>query len=370
MANTILAANEPVINIPTLKRVVSEMCIKHRYVPIFRGEFGTGKSEGVQQAVTAADAILCDVRLGQYDSVDMRGFPAVDPLTSTTCWYPPSTLPFKGNPRFPADRIVVVFFDEITSASPGVFANAYQLVNEYRLGEHEFGDNVRVCCAGNLDSDRGIVNRIPMPLNNRMLHYRIAVDLEAWCRWAAANGVDPRIIAYHGWAVKASKGGKTGNRLMQWDPEDAEPPATVPTPRTWKRAADIFNAYYNIDPDFCSLNMSAALGEGETTEFMAFLKVWQNLIPISAILKNPKGVNLPDEESLIYATAVSVSGAMDLTSVKPLHTFLTRLAPEYVVMAWQLALARNEALYMSDEFLDVGQRYKVIFDATSRSKAA
>lgn len=37
-----------------------------------------GKSEGIAQLAAENDAVLCDIRLSQYDSVDLRGFPGVD----------------------------------------------------------------------------------------------------------------------------------------------------------------------------------------------------------------------------------------------------------------------------------------------------
>ena len=132
----------------------------------------------------------------------------------------------------------------------------------------------------------------------------------------------------------------------------------------------IHQQYAHVDPDFAFIGMAASIGEGLALDFRGFEQIYEKVLRVEDIIKNPKGVRLPDDESLIYATAVSVSGAMDLTNTKPLHTFLTRLDPEYVIMAWQLAIARNSALYMADEFLDVSQRYKAIFDATTSRKAA
>ena len=374
MGNTLLAAAEPVINIPMMKRVVSEFVIKRRKVCMFRGTFGVGKTVAIRQACKEAGAHLVEIRLGQYDSVDLRGMPDIDKKNKTTVWYPPSTLPLKGTPGWPTDRIIVVFYDEITSASPPVFAVFYQAMQDFAIGEHEFMDNVVFCCAGNNDSDRGVVNRIPMPLNNRMLHFQIGLDVPAWARWAFGAGVSQRVIAYHLWKQKDP----AGPALSRWNPDDPDPAPTQASPRSWEAAADIYRDYQSVDPDFAFIGMAGCVGEPLATDFLAFDKVYSKVLTEEQIVKNPRGVPLPDEESLIYATAVSVAGAMRLDNVKSLHMFLTRLNPEYTVMAWQLALAKKdakgnpigEALYTADEFLDLGDRYKAIFDPVASRKAA
>ena len=107
-----------IIDIPTLKEFVKDVVIGLEEPVMIVGETGCGKSEGIAQAVEEADAILCDIRLGQYDSVDMRGFPGVDKTTGLTVWHAPSTLPFVGNDLFPDDKTIVLFLDELTSATP------------------------------------------------------------------------------------------------------------------------------------------------------------------------------------------------------------------------------------------------------------
>ena len=174
----------------------------------------------------------------------------------------------------------------------------------------------------------------------------------------------PLYLAYHGWRGKEGK-----NILLSWDPDAAVQPKSYGSPRSWERAIRKHRKYAHTDPDHAFLAMAGSIGEGLALDFRGFEQIYEKVLRPEDIIKNPKGCKLPDDESLIYATAVSVSGAMDLTNTKPLHTFLTRLDPEYVIMAWQLAVARNPAIYMADEFLDVSQRYKAIFDATTKKAA-
>jgi hypothetical protein len=259
-------------------------------------------------------------------------------------------MPFIGNDLFPDDKIIVITFDEITSANAPVFAVAYQLINEGRVGEHVFKPNVRICAAGNRAIDKGIVNRMPMPLCNRMIWYEIGVDVDAWCGWAQSVGAHPIFIAF----MQARK-----NLLCTYDPASSE--QVVATPRTWSFAIDVYMS--NIDPDLKRATMEGAVGSGPVNEFYGYLQVWSRVIPIKRILADPEGTPLPVEPDMEYATGINISGSMTVKNVAPLHKYLVRMRPEFVVMAWQLATQRDKALFNTSEFMDFSRRFRDVFTA-------
>ena len=80
------------------------------------------------------------------------------------------------------------------------------------------------------------------------------------------------------------------------------------------------------------------------------------------ILKDPEIVELPDEPSMTYAITVAVSGSMDAKTTSTYHKFLCRLDPEFTVLAWQLAVKRDDKLFATKEFIDFSKRFKVVFD--------
>jgi hypothetical protein len=167
---------------------------------------------------------LCDIRLSQYDSVDLRGIPV--PHAGMTVWHAPITLPFKGNAAFSEDDVpIFLFLDEINSAAPSVAAVAYQLINDRSVGEHRLMDNVRVVAAGNREQDRGVTNRMPTPLANRFTHVEVDVDVNAWCWWAQEEGLPAEGIAF----MQFRK-----NLLSTFDP--AKPDKAFATPRSWEKA--------------------------------------------------------------------------------------------------------------------------------------
>lgn len=356
------------ITIDTMKASVSHIAIRHREPVMLWGPPGCGKSEGVAQAAEGPHqcpdwyeamhpgiseqwdptGLLVDIRLSQYDSVDLRGIP-VPHESGLTVWNAPSTLPFKGNTAFPRNRLITLFLDEINAAAPAVAAVAYQLINDRRVGEHELMDNVIVIAAGNREGDRGVTNRMPTPLANRFTHYEIVPDAETWCYWAQEKGLPAVGVAF----MQFRK-----NLISTFDP--AKPDKAFATPRTWSKAL----RYYGdarMPEDIKQSSMAGAIGDGPAAEFWGFVDVWAKMIPMSEIEKNPTGVPLPEEPAMRYAVTVAVSGAMTPDNCAPFALFLERLDPEFGIMAWQLAMKRDITVSGTAEFLRFSKSYRAIF---------
>jgi hypothetical protein len=119
--------------------------------------------------------------------------------------------------------------------------------------------------------------------------------------------------------------------------------------------------------DVQAVAISGAIGEGPASEFTAYLQMAGKIVPTSAIIKDPKGVALPEDEGMCWAMTMSVSGDMTAANAGPLATYLTRIAntskfgPEYVISAWQLALKRDDSLYSTPEYLAFAKAYRAAF---------
>lgn len=336
------------INISMLKEIVRDVVIGLNEPVLVVGQFGAGKSVGICQACDEADAFLVDIRLGQYDSVDIRGIPTIE--KKRTVWNPASTLPFKGSTNFPKDKPIVIFFDEITSATVPVLGVTYQIINERRCGEFELMDNVRIICAGNRKEDKGIVNRIPEPLKNRCTQYEVVVDTDDLCQYGYSVGWKPEFMAL--WKFKP-------DIVCTWDA--TRPVDVVATPRTWEKAIKYYNS--NLSQSVKEASIIGAIGEGPATELWAFIRTWQSLVPIKDILKDPLGVLMPRELSARYATAMNVSGNLNLKNAGVLMQYLQRLdtecgAPELYIMAMDMALGRDKSLFAAPSYVTYAKRYQ------------
>ena len=337
------------ISLSELTPLLQHVALAEREPVMIWGPPGVGKSDAVAAVFRAINAPMVDIRLSQYDSVDLRGIPVPQHDTGMTSWFAPSTLPFVGNPRFDATAPVIgLFLDEINSASPAVSAVAYQLINDRRVGEHVLMDNIVVIAAGNRDGDKGVTTKMPLPLANRFTHVEIGVDVDAWCTWALGAGMPHAGIAFLQFRKPL---------LSTFDPK--KPSVAFATPRTWAKALRYFAS--GMPEATTMAAMAGAIGEGPSAEFWGFVDVWQQMPPLAAILADPTGVPLPDEASMRYAVAVNVSGSMTLANASACMAFLCRMDPEFVVMAWQLAVRRDPTLLTAPEFITFSKRYKAVF---------
>lgn len=342
------------VNVPKMKQMVKYIGIDQREALMFWGPPGVGKSEGIRQAAEEYGALHVDIRLSQYDSVDLRGIPAPVAETGLTTWFAPATLPFKGNVNFDPSQLTFLMLDEINSATPAVAAVAYQLVNEKRVGEHELHDNVVVIAAGNREGDRGVTNRMPTPLSNRFTHAEVVADVDATIEHFQARGLP---------AIGAAFLKFRHPLLNTFDPAKAD--KAFATPRTWEKALRYFAS--GMPEDIKDAGIAGAVGDGPAAEFKAFQDVWTKMTPIKTIIADPEKVPVPKEAAMNYALSVAISGALDKKTVTPLYRFLERMGkseaagPEFITLAWQLATKRDRDLFTTPEFVKFAKEYKAIF---------
>lgn len=340
------------LKISDFAEFIRHVAIRNREPVIGWGQPGVGKTKVLEQIAREDGMVLVDCRLGQYDSVDLRGFPAVDQITNTTVWHAPSTLPFKDNPHFDDDKPIMLVFDEINGGKPDVMGVAMQIINERRCGEHKLRDNVHMVALANRESDKGVTNRMPLTLTNRLTHVGVEVDKDDWCAWAQTIGNMP-MVAVGFYQFRPAL-------LNTFDPK--KPDKVFATPRTSEKAW-----HYYADEQMPSAIKHAAMagvvGDGVAAEMWAFIQVWQQIKTyMPRILKDPTTVELPGEPSMQYAVATAVSGSMNASNCGTYHLFLKRMPPEFCVLAWNLAVQRDKGLFATTEFVAFSKQFRAIFD--------
>lgn len=339
------------LSINHAKALVQHVCFELHEPVMLWGAPGVGKSALAAQLADENSAQLVDIRLSQYDSVDLRGIPVADPASSLTVWHAPATLPFVGNSAFSDTNPVLLFLDEINAASPAVAAVAYQLINDRGVGEHKLKDNVVVLAAGNREGDRGVVNRMPLPLANRFTHVEVDCDVDSWCVWAQSQGLPAEGLAFLQFRKPL---------ISTFDP--SKPTKAFATPRTWAKALKYFAS--NMPAHIKQAAMSGAVGEGNAAEFWGFVDVWKSIAGIvPKVLAAPKTAPLMEEPSMQYAVTIALSGEMSVQTVGAIHLYLQRMSPEFLVLAWQLAIKRDVKLIQAPEFLDLSKKYRAVFQS-------
>lgn len=326
-------------------------CIQSQTPYFVWGNPGIGKSRILQALVERMGFHFEDIRLSQIESVDLRGLPAkqeratkveilnsegklelVDGVETTVAWAMPDFLRRAKEQWDKYKKPTAFFFDELNSGSPATMAAAYQFINDRRIGCFELGAKDVVFAAGNLESDGGVTNSMPLPLANRFRHYLMDVNTEQWLNFASEAGMHPYVLAY---LSIGSNGGKLQNfnvdQLLSSDEK------AFATPRSWEmlskalyaaygdyqpvvavktlaEESDEFNVYDDddkINENDISVIAASCVGSGIAVEFAGFVKEGMDLPKARDILEGKKlSVNIKAKTSAQYFIANDCSHAL------------------------------------------------------------
>ena len=133
--------------------------LQAKLVPMLTGSPGIGKSQIIHKIAEDFNLKVIDLRLSQCDLTDLLGFPQI--TGSKAGYVPMDTFPIQGDKVPDGYSGWMLFLDEMNGAVPAVQAAAYKLILDRMVGSYHLHKNVAIVCAGNLETDNGIVN--PMP---------------------------------------------------------------------------------------------------------------------------------------------------------------------------------------------------------------
>ena len=239
--------------------------------PVFLwGPPGIGKSEIIEQITVDRGGYVIDLRMPLLDVTDIKGMPFYSKSTNTMEWARPGCLPNDDDMLFTDKNpdgmkgmkcidfpIVTLFLDEMNTASPAVMASGYQLILNRRVGEYKLPDNVVIVAAGNRETDKGVVYRMPTPLSNRFSHLEMKHDYKCWEEWAIANRQDATVIAY-----------LNANKADLYDFKPKSSGRAFATPRSWSFVSD-FCAVKGVKDSTLRKLLGGSIGDAMAGKFMA-----------------------------------------------------------------------------------------------------
>ncbi len=303
-----------------MKPVETKLAVSHlveEKVPLFLwGPPGIGKSSVIRQIAEEKGIGFIDLRLSLLDPTDLRGIPFFDQQAHRALWAPPAFLPDGSEPEG------VLFLDELNTAAPMVQASAYQLILDRRIGEYRLPDGWAIVAAGNRESDRGVVYRMPAPLANRFVHLEMESDPEQWRRWAVAEGIDASIVGFLSARPDA---------LFMFDARSAH--RSFATPRSWEYVDKILKS--TPEAELLMPLLAGAIGEELAAEFLSWRAAASDLPDLDAIWRGEDAV-VPEEPNALYVLASMIVQRIGRDTSKEvlehLLTYLMKLPPEFSVM--------------------------------------
>lgn len=327
----------------TLKQLtpIVEALMLQKIVAMISGSPGIGKSGVVHAIAEKHNLKLIDIRLSECDPTDIMGFPTVDEAKNKSMYRPMATFPLKGDelpwkedekgqPLKNAKGEVqyyagwLLFLDEFKNGDPSVQRAAYKLVLDRKVGLYDLHDECKVVCAGNLASDKAMVQQMSTALVSRMGQFEVELSVDDWLEWADSAGIDHRIKAYVGWKREAA--------LYTFDPK--KPEDVYACPRTWEMTSKMIKGKQlraeNADD---RVLINAFVGNGLTRDFLAYTELFNTLLKVEDIIKNPEGVDIDMDMSVQWAYINMLPSHVTDETLEPIVKFIKRMHGDLQIVA-------------------------------------
>ncbi|AGH57033.1 ATPase [Vibrio phage VBP32] len=299
-------------------------------VPMIAGSPGIGKSDLIRAIAKQFNLKVIDHRLSTSDPTDLSGLP--DTKGEKATFLPFDIFPTE-NDEVPAGYDgFLLFLDEINSAPPSVQAASYKVLLDREVGQHKLHEKCACICAGNLQTDGAIVNRLGTAMQSRLVHFEMAADADEWLSWAYGAGIDHRVTSFIAYAPEY---------LHKFDP--AHNDKTFPCPRTWhflSRYLDVVGDVSHTDTPA----LAGTIGQGPAREFLTYCEIEKELVTFDEVVKNPKGITLPTEPSTQYFLCGSIASKVDKKTLDKVVEFVERLPIEFQIVCFRDMLKRNKDL--------------------------
>lgn len=312
-------------------------------VPNLLGSPGLGKSDLVRQIAKELSLKVIDLRLAQMDPTDLVGLPSLDGDRSN--YAPPANFPLEEDKVPEGYNGWLMFFDEANSAPQGVQSAAYKVILDKMVGQHNIHKNVAMVCAGNLTTDKAVVNRMSTALQSRLIHFNLMVDSKAWQNWAVDNDVDFRVRSFIDFRPEL---------LHKFDPKHSD--NTFPCPRTWEFLSKLIKGKKELTTNHIPL-LAGAVGEGTAYEFREYTEIYKKIPTLTQIMANPTGIKMPEEPSHKYAVTSLIGEVADKENIDNLMAFVERMDLEFQVITLQKVIRAKKDLMSNSAINDWIKKY-------------
>ena len=306
--------------------------------PMVASSPGMGKSDIIRSIAKIYELKVIDFRVSQCEPVDMQGYPgtipdANDPNLQRMTFHVPEYFPIETDKIPEGYKGWLLFLDEFNSGTKQTEAAAYKLILDREVYKHKLHSKCIIAAAGNLTTDRAIVNTQSTAVTSRLSHYRMRIDHKVWIAWANTHNIDHRIISLIKFKPEI---------LHKFDPQTNE--LTFPCPRTWEFASRVLSNSPEITY-ITKVRLAGTIGEGAAVELATYCEIYQNLPTIEQIINNPKsGWKVPKEPSEQYAVTTMLAHNSTKDNIDNMMLAITRLPEEMQIVTFRDIYKRTPEL--------------------------
>jgi hypothetical protein len=309
-----------------------------------------GKSSIVKQIAKECNLHLIDHRLSTSAPEDLSGLPKFNEKGYAQFVPFAELFPTAGTPLPEGKDGWILFLDEFNSASRGVQAACYKLILDRMTGQVPLHENVLICAAGNLSTDKAITNPISTAMQSRVIHLQMEINFTEWLLDVALKeNYDSRIIAYLS---------QYPNKLMDFNPDHNE--KTFCCPRTWEFMNSLIHKK-DVTEAKASL-YSGTITSGVAVDFIQFTKVYATMVNIRDILANPQMCPVPYDAATKWAVMTHMMEMLDESNFDKLSVYVSRFSMDFRVLFFRSIMVRKPELRHHKAFVStMGEMSKYLY---------
>jgi hypothetical protein len=320
-------------------------------VPFVKSSPGSGKSSIIRQICKMYGLYLIDIRLSTAAQEDLTGLPNfyVGSNGRTYARFAPfaEIFPLAGMGDPPPGYVGwCIFFDEFNSAKEELQAACYKIILDRMIGQELLDERVVLVCAGNLSTDRAIVNEIGTAMQSRLVTLEMFVDFTIWLQDVALpEDYDYRIIGFLS---------QYNKYLMDFRPDHND--KTFCCPRTWEFMNKLvkgkqFKTHQGTFEMIKKVPMYAGtITSGVATEFVQFCQIMDQVITVAQILEDPDNCPVPQENTLKWATISTMMDKITEKNFSGLAVYADRFEINFRVLFYRSVLARHKNLIQHEAY--------------------
>lgn len=301
-------------------------------VPYVTSSPGMGKSAITHSVAGEFNLKMIDHRLSTSTPEDMTGLPRFNEHGEATFAPFAELFPLDYTPLPDGKDGWMLFLDEFSSAPKSIQAPAYKLILDRMTGQKKLNSNVAIVAAGNLATDRAIVNPISTALQSRMVHLELELDFDEWLMDVALKqNYDKRIIAFLS---------QYPSKLMDFKPDHHD--KTFCCPRTWEFMNKLVSG--KSMPDDKAPLYAGTITSGVAVELIQFTKVFNSMVKVEDILRDPENTLLPGDNATRWAVISSMMEKISEKTFGNLAIYANRFPLDFRILFFRSTMVRNAEL--------------------------
>lgn len=219
------------------------------------------------------------------------------------------------------------------------------------VGQYKLNSKCFVVAAGNLSTDKAIVNNLSTAMQSRLVHIEMVTNFDDWFKDVALKfNYDERIIAFlH----------MNANKLLDFDPDHQD--KTFCCPRTWEFVNRMIQGKKDID--YLDKLIAGTISQGVAIEFVQFSKIYKNLTPFEEIITNPEKTKIPQDLATKWAIISSMVDKTNNDNLSKVAIYIDKFDESFQVLFYRMLLSKQSVLKSHPTMIKVTQKiYKFLYD--------